>query len=154
MLSDRKVYRGFLIGVVLGISGCLDSGDSSSGSSNGSNEEPDSEPQYTADLSVFGPHPETSLKRSISEPKYVALSRVERRKVTSCWGARITNMDLAAAAEELRLDGNVLLSGEPRTVPFGQAADEVFYDQIDKNVNSGWPTAGWGDGMACSVPSG
>ena len=148
MLIDRKIYKGLLIGVILGTSGCLDSGGSSSGSSSDSNEEPDGSPQYTADLSVFGPHPESSLKMSVMEPRYLELSQVERAKVGSCYGASVSNMDFTAAAAELTLDSYARSSNEPRTVPFEQAANEAFYDQIDTNVDSYWPRGGWGYGMA------
>lgn len=148
MLIDRKIYKGLLIGVILGTSGCLDSGGSSSGSSSDSNEEPDGSPQYTADLSVFGPHPETSLKMSVAEPRFVELSIVERAKVGSCFEASVSNMDFTAAAAELTLDSYARSSNEPRTVPFEQAADEVFYDQIARNAGPDWPRGGWGNGMA------
>jgi len=148
MLIDRKIYKGLLIGVILGTSGCLDSGGSSSGSSSDSNEEPDGSPQYTADLSVFGPHPETSLKTGITEPRFMELSRVEQDKVGACIGARHSNMDFTAASAELILDAYAKGSNEPRTVPFEQAANEAFYDQIDTNVDSYWPRGGWGYGMA------
>lgn len=129
------------VGIVMLMSGCLDSGGSSSGNSDDDSDRPS---EYTADLSVFGPHPESSAKPSVSEPRYVSLSGPEREKIGDCTIAREANSISAAlliAGAEIKLDALARLEGVPRTVPFGQAAEEAFYERIAEMVDGQrWPT--------------
>lgn len=46
-------------------------------------------PKYTTDLSPWGPHAKTSLKQSLSEPRWMKLQSAEREKVGGCFGAQM-----------------------------------------------------------------
>lgn len=47
------------------------------------------DPKYTTDLSPWGPHAKTSLKQSLSEPRWMKLQSAERGKVGGCFAAQL-----------------------------------------------------------------
>lgn len=147
-----NVSRLFLVSAILSTSGCFDSGDGSS--SDVPTDDTGRPSEYTADLSIFGPHPETSVKQSISEPRFMELSEVEQDKLMSCSMARGTysaNVALIVAGTEKQLDSIAELEGKPRTVPYGEAAKKRFRKFIEEMVDDDvqFPSGNlWGTDMA------
>ncbi|MDV2079579.1 hypothetical protein [Marinobacter xestospongiae] len=167
-LNDKDVICGLVLGTVLLVSGCMDSGEATSTESLSLNSRPEQERDmvledeppddypsvYTADLSIFGPHPETSVKQNLSEPRFMELSEVEQDKLVSCSMAKGTysaNVALIVAGTEKQLDSIAELEGKPRTVPYGEAAKKRFRKFIEEMVDDDvqFPSGNmWGTDMA------
>ncbi|MDV2079580.1 hypothetical protein [Marinobacter xestospongiae] len=162
LFINKEIERGLLVGTALLMSGCFNADADSPSEQNIPDPQPahesisvpedqaDSSPErpseYTADLSIFGPHPETSVKQTMSEPRYMELSMVEKQKVSACTMAKgkSTSLSLVFAQAEFQLDGHARLEERPRTIPLGDAAKERFREHISR-LGQPWPIdAVWG----------
>lgn len=152
---SNNIFGKFQFGIALAasvlVAGCLDSG----GDSGSADIDPpdNSSGPYTADLSIFGPHPETSVKQSVTEPRYMALQEAEQQKVGHCAlaiGAIQSTAAIRIAGAELYLDAIARNEDRPRSIPLGDGAKEAFREHVAEMVNEdSWPgNTTWGKDMA------
>lgn len=107
-------------------------------------------PSYTTDLTPWGPHGETSLKRVPSEPRFMALQRAERDKVNYCSVGKHLASEVVGtlATVEATVDIWARHDGSARSRPVGELADETFREMVQSAVgnlagNRVWPKPGW-----------
>lgn len=98
---------------------------------------------YTTDLSPWGPHPETSLKQSWNEPRWMDLRFAEQEKISACSVGRrqAGQMMWEVAIAEYKIDIREIGGGLPRFEPVGERAKEFFREQITQGIEQTdiWP---------------
>ena len=142
----RFITHGFLLGSLLVLGGCFDehldnARNDAAATAAARKVQPDY--TYTTDLSPWGPHPATSLKQMVTEPRFMALSHAERGKVGACSVGQHQAVHVMSmvALEEARIDSSALGVGEQRTEPVGERAKEFFYETINQGrvTRKPWP---------------
>src|SRR5690554_2779417 len=131
----RFITHGFLLGSLLVLGGCFDehlenARNDAEATAAARKVKPDY--TYTTDLTPWGPHPETSLKQMVTEPRFMSLSHAERGKVGACSTGQdqaVHVMSMVAMAE-FRIDSSAWGIGEQRTKPVGERAKEYFQEMI------------------------
>lgn len=103
-------------------------------------------PSYTTDLSPWGPHGETILKRAPWEPRWLDLQDAEQKKISACSrGKHLADAVMnTLAMEEATVDIWARHGGPARSRPVGELADEVFREKVESALESysgkdGWP---------------
>ena len=96
-------------------------------------------PSYTTDLSVWGPHGETSLKQGLSEPRWMKLQDAEREKIGACSTGKhlASEVMTTLATEEVTIDIYARHGDPARSRPAGELAEELFREYVEYGLGGG-----------------
>ena len=104
-------------------------------------------PRYTTDLNQWGPHPETSLKQGLAEPRWMKLQDAERDKISACSEGQSNASAFMStlARAEAAIDSRAKHGGAARTRPVGELAEEMFREQVESVIEGYSEEGGWPD---------